>query len=75
MANPLVLATTLPHSLPDARVRYGRASPLQYADLRLPKTAPPPAGFPVVIFIHGGGWTADWSKDYAPPFVELLQPL
>jgi len=38
----------------------------------LPRTVPPPDGFPVVIFVHGGGWSADWTKDYAACFVEAL---
>ncbi|MCW2389607.1 acetyl esterase/lipase [Sphingobium sp. B11D3B] len=71
-ANPLILAASLPRSLPDARIRYSDVSPVQFADLRLPHTMPPPGGFPVVIFIHGGGWLADWTKDYSTLFVEAL---
>ncbi len=59
------LAAWLPTTLPDARIRYGEASPVQFADLRLPRTAPPPAGFPVAIYVHGGGWSVDWTKDHA----------
>lgn len=70
--HPHALAASLPKTLPDARIRYGEASPVQFADLRLPRTAPPPGGFPVAIFVHGGGWLADWTKDYAAPFVEAL---
>ncbi len=70
--HPFTLAASLPSSLPDARIRYGNASPVQFADLRLPPGAPPSSGFPVVIFIHGGGWLADWTKDYSSPFVEAL---
>lgn len=70
--HPFDLAASLPVRLPEARIRYSAESPVQYGDLRLPKAAPPPAGFPVIVFVHGGGWTADWSKDYASPFVEAL---
>ncbi|MCX2696212.1 alpha/beta hydrolase [Ochrobactrum chromiisoli] len=70
--HPHLLAASLPRKIPDARIRYGEASPVQFADLRLPKKTPPAGGFPVVIFVHGGGWLADWSKDYATPFVEAL---
>lgn len=66
------LAATLPRRLPDARIRYGDASPVQFADLRLPPREPPPAGFAVAIFVHGGGWLADWTKDYSAAFVEAL---
>jgi acetyl esterase/lipase len=37
---------------PTARIAYG-ASPLQFANLRLPRT---PGPYPVVIFVHGGCW-------------------
>lgn len=72
--NPLMLDMTLwlPERLPVARIRYGNDSPLQFGDLRLPASAPPEAGYPVVVFVHGGGWTADWTKDYSAPFVEAL---
>lgn len=70
--HPHALAASLPKTLPDARIRYGEASPVQFADLRLPRTPPPPGGFPVAVFVHGGGWLADWTKDYAAPFVEAL---
>ncbi|HEX4858445.1 MAG TPA: alpha/beta hydrolase [Usitatibacteraceae bacterium] len=44
--------------LADQRVAYGR-DPLQFADLWLPKTAPGPAGHPVVVLVHGGCWLAE----------------
>lgn len=43
---------TLTAGPPSARIAYG-ASPLQFANLRLPKT---PGPHPVVVFIHGGCW-------------------
>tara|TARA_Y100000782_G_scaffold43333_1_gene48444 strand:- start:13019 stop:13900 length:882 start_codon:yes stop_codon:yes gene_type:complete len=67
-----MLAASLPRTLPDARIRYAEESPVQFADLRMPKTTPPPSGFPVVVFVHGGGWLSDWTKDYSTPFVERL---
>lgn len=69
---PLDTALWLPESQPDARIRYGTDSPLQFGDLRLPQGTPPPGGHPVVIFVHGGGWLADWTKDYSSRFVEAL---
>jgi acetyl esterase/lipase len=70
--SPLDVALWLPETQPDARVRYAGDSPLQFGDLRIPADDPPPEGFPVAIFIHGGNWTADWTKDYSNRFVEAL---
>lgn len=61
-----------PLRLPEARIVYGERNPLQFADLRLPSTAPPPDGYPVIVFVHGGAWLAEWSKDHTEPFVEAL---
>ncbi len=72
--NPSALdaALWLPDTRPDARIRYASDSALQFGDLRLPDAEPPPEGFPVAIFIHGGNWTSDWTKDYSTRFVERL---
>jgi len=69
---PHGLAALLPKTLPCTRIRYGDDSPVQFADLRLPDATPPAAGFPVILFVHGGAWLADWTKDYTAPFVEAL---
>lgn len=69
---PLETLRWLPDAQPDARVRYAADSPVQFGDLRLPQSAPPQGGYPVAIFIHGGGWTVDWTKDYSSRFVEGL---
>jgi len=61
-----------PERLPDARIVYGERNPLQFGDLRLPSTPPPPGGYPVIVFIHGGAWLAEWSKDHTEPFAEAL---
>ncbi len=61
-----------PKRLPDARIVYGERNPLQFADLRLPSTPPPPGGYPVIVFVHGGAWLAEWSKDHCEPFAEAL---
>lgn len=57
---------------PDARFVYGDDSAPQHADLRLPPSAAPPDGYPVVVFIHGGAWRSEWSKNYTEAFVEAL---
>lgn len=62
----------LPRTQPTARVRYANASPLQFGDLRLPATPPPARGYPILIFVHGGGWMSDWNKDYSDALVENL---
>lgn len=58
-------------SAPDARFVYGNSAP-QHADLRLPLSAAPPNGYPVIVFIHGGAWRSEWSKNYTEAFVEAL---
>ena len=45
---------------------------MQFGDLRIPDSAAPPSGYTVAIFIHGGSWMADWTKDYSSRFVEKL---
>ena len=62
----------LPDTQPDARIRYAADSAVQFGDLRLPDAEPPPVGYPVAVFVHGGGWTAEWTKDYSNRFVEAL---
>lgn len=70
--SPLETALWLPDTQPDARIRYSSDSAVQFGDLRLPDSDAPPAGYPLAIFIHGGGWTTDWTKDYSSRFVEAL---
>jgi pimeloyl-ACP methyl ester carboxylesterase len=60
------------NSAPDARFVYGEDSAPQHADLRLPSSAAPPGGYPVLVFIHGGAWRSEWSKNYTEAFVEVL---
>jgi acetyl esterase/lipase len=47
----------LPSSPADHRIRYG-SDPLQFADLRLPKTGGP---HPVAVVIHGGCWITNFA--------------
>jgi acetyl esterase/lipase len=70
--NPTALDTIdwLPKAPADYRIKYIDNS-LTYGDLRLPKIANP-TGHPVVVFVHGGGWTENWSLDYPAPLVEAL---
>lgn len=60
------------NSAPDSRFVYGQDSAPQHADLRLPSSAVPPNGYPVIVFIHGGAWRSEWSKNYTEAFVEAL---
>lgn len=46
---------------PDQRIHYG-PGPLQFGNLRLPKTAGPHA---VVVFIHGGCWLSQFDVAHA----------
>lgn len=70
--SPMDTVEWLPETQPDARIRYGTESAMQFGDLRLPDGEFPPGGFPVAIFVHGGAWMSDWTKDYSSRFVEAL---
>jgi acetyl esterase/lipase len=54
---------TRPAAGPDFTVRYG-AHPDQVADVRLP---PGEVTRPLVIFIHGGFWKADFDRQHTAP--------
>ena len=60
------------NTAPDARFVYGNDSAPQFADLRLPSSTMPPDGYPVIVFVHGGAWRSEWSKNYTEAFVEAL---
>ena len=60
------------NSAPNARFAYGDEGTLQIADLRIPSSKVPPNGYPVIVFLHGGGWRSEWSKSYSEAFVEAL---
>jgi acetyl esterase/lipase len=53
---------------PTARVSYG-PSPLQFANLRLPKR---PGPHPVVIFVHGGCWLSGFDIAHAGKLEQAL---
>jgi acetyl esterase/lipase len=52
---------------PDHKIQYD-AGPLQFGNLRLPKTAGP---HPVVLFIHGGCWQSQYTIDHAAHWSRL----
>lgn len=52
-------------------VAYG-PSPEQVADLRVPDGAVPPAGWPVVVLVHGGFWRDQYRRDLMVPLAEDL---
>lgn len=54
---------------PDHRIAYG-PGPLQFGNLRLPKGRSGP--HPVVVFIHGGCWLAQYDIAHAGPFEQAL---
>ncbi len=58
----------LPNPAPDARIPYG-SDPLQFGDLRLPKTRGPHA---VVVVIHGGCWRSQYTIDHIGSFSDAL---
>jgi acetyl esterase/lipase len=49
-----------PEPPPDHRISYGK-DPLQFGELRLPKS---PGPHPVVVVIHGGCWMAEYGLSY-----------
>lgn len=61
----------LPRSLPDRRIRYG-TDPLQFGDLRLPHGEAPLGGHPVVVVLHGGGYSPNWNLDNIAPLAERI---
>jgi acetyl esterase/lipase len=73
-ADAVNTATYLPKRVANARIIYDTtdAAAVSYGNLRLPEGNPPPGGWPVVVYIHGGGWTVDYSLDYTEPFLEKL---
>lgn len=52
---------TRPAPQADQRIRYGD-DPSHFADLRLPTD---PGPHPVVIYVHGGCWRAEWDLTHA----------
>lgn len=46
--------------------------PEQVADLHLPLGAPPAAGWPVVVLVHGGFWRQRFARDLMAPLAEDL---
>ncbi|GMU00454.1 alpha/beta hydrolase [Corallococcus caeni] len=59
MSSMWVLET--PQPPPDARIAYGEA-PQQFTELRKPKGKGP---HPVVLFVHGGFWRAEYGLEHA----------
>src|SRR4029079_14641132 len=53
---------------PTAPIAY-RPSPLQFANLRLPRT---PGPYPVVIFVHGGCWLSAFDIAHAGKLEQAL---
>jgi acetyl esterase/lipase len=60
---------TRPAPPPDLAVRYGE-HPDQVIDVRLPRAGAEPR--PLVIFIHGGFWRAEWDRSHAGPLAADL---
>ena len=73
--NPSAVDTInwLPKEMPTRRITYINNS-LTYADLRLPgkSNLKNKKGYPVVVMVHGGGWTDSYSLDYVAPLTEAL---
>ena len=66
------LETWLPHRPANRRIVYDETTFTSFGDLRVPEGHPPQGGWPVVVYIHGGGWTVNFPLDYAAPFLEKL---
>ena len=52
-------------------VAYAGASAAEVLDIWMPSTARRP--HPLVIFVHGGGWSGGDKRDVGPKVVPLLQ--
>ncbi len=61
----------LPKPQADHRISYGD-DPLQFGDLRLPKTK---GKHPVVIVVHGGCWFAQYDLNHLAAFSDALTKL
>lgn len=61
----------LPKPPADHRLAYG-SDPLQFGELRLPKTKGKP---PVVIVVHGGCWFAEYDLHHLAAFSDALTKL
>lgn len=68
---PQDIVEWLPQRLADHRFRYGEDAQ-QFGDLRLPAHDPDAAGHPVVVVVHGGGYSPNWSLDHIAPLAEEL---
>jgi acetyl esterase/lipase len=62
---------TRPAPPPDHRIAYG-GLPQQFGDLRLPKIAPNQKA-PLLVFLHGGWWMAEYGLEYAGHLCEALR--
>lgn len=60
----------------DLRLPYG-TSPLQFGDLWLPRFGQAPSGklYPVLIFVHGGWWKAEYDLEYASFLCQAMKQL
>lgn len=58
----------LPQPAADYRIAYG-SDPLQFGDLRLPKTK---GLSPIVIVVHGGCWFAEYDLNHLASFCDEL---
>lgn len=65
------LAQTIPTH---ANLQYGDGGPRQVLDIYLPNGSSPPEGWPVIIWIHGGGWQ-NGDKSSAAGKAAQLMPL
>jgi len=61
----------LPRLPADRRIRYGTDSQ-QFGDLRLPEAPAPDGGYPVVVVLHGGGYSPNWPYDHISLLAESL---
>lgn len=59
---------------PDLRLPYAGADPRQFGDLYLPRPRDPALPVPVVVLIHGGGWTQGSTlRATAPMAADLVR--
>lgn len=69
--SPRQIVEWLPAAPADRRITYGEDAQ-QFGDLRIPAAQAGADGFPVVVLLHGGGYSPNWGLDIMAPLAERI---